>query len=64
MCIRDSPRGGHAANRCKPLQTAASGLQRLAYVCRYTFGAGRLSLGRGASGPASEASEPLRIGSR
>eukprot|EP00969_Alexandrium_andersonii_P138889 6142149-Alexandrium_andersonii.AAC.1 len=27
--------------RCKPLAAVCSGLQRLVYVCRYTFGAGR-----------------------
>eukprot|EP00969_Alexandrium_andersonii_P337216 14904708-Alexandrium_andersonii.AAC.1 len=48
MCIRDrvwagavAPEGGCAANRCKVLQTAASGLQHLVHVCRYTSGAGR-----------------------
>eukprot|EP00969_Alexandrium_andersonii_P262503 11604681-Alexandrium_andersonii.AAC.1 len=42
---------GRAANRCKPLQAAACGLQRLVYACRHTLGAGRKLLRPSALSP-------------
>eukprot|EP00969_Alexandrium_andersonii_P227826 10061910-Alexandrium_andersonii.AAC.1 len=39
--VRSSGAGPPRSGGCKPLQTAAGGLQRLVYVCRYTLGARR-----------------------